>query len=151
MKFRIAAILLVCNATLAGCASDQQPFDGTPNTFISAKAEAISDRLSLSCIEGGGRIAEQSKSHIVCAKPFDGSFGALMYRALLTEGSTASNPEVNVQTTWAKEGNGYRLAARSWVEHQNAFGKTTRNYLEAPNIKRELQAGLERIRDRLTP
>lgn len=142
-------IPLAATLLLSACATTGEPFEGTPNVLVKASAQAVADDLTAHCAQGGGRIVDEGRASLVCAKPFDGSFSALMYRALLTEGSSASNPEVNVQTSWSKEKGGVRLNAIAWVEHQNAFGKTARDYLEAPNLKRELQAGLERVRDRL--
>ncbi|MBE2244770.1 MAG: hypothetical protein IAE86_18590 [Burkholderiaceae bacterium] len=142
-------VSLAATLLLTACATTGEPFEGTPSVLVKASAQAVADDLSAHCAQGCGRIVDGGRASLVCAKPFDGSFGALMYRALLTEGSSASNPEVNVQPSWSKEKGGVRLSALAWVEHQNAFGKATRDYLDAPNLKRELQAGLERVRDRL--
>lgn len=141
--------ILVAALLLASCASAGEPFPGTPNLLIKGTTTAVSEDISSHCVQGGGRIVSEGRSSMICAKPLDDSFGATMYRALLTEGSTASNPEINVQTSWAKEKGGVRLSAIAWVEHQNAFGKTTRNYLDAPNLKRNLLAGLERVQKRV--
>jgi hypothetical protein len=75
----------------------------------------------------------------------DGSMNSLVLRALVTE-HYSSNPEINVQSSWAAQGNGVRVSSISWMEHQNAFGKTTKNYLDQPASKRSLQAGLEKMK-----
>jgi hypothetical protein len=148
-SFPIISALGACSILLSACASSQEPFVGNPNVHVAGVTPTqLAGRSVMKCVQNGGRLVERSDYHTVCAKPMDGSFGSLMYRALLTE-RYASNPEVSVQTSWAPEANGVRVSATAWIEHQNAFGKTTRNYIEAPDMKRQMQAGLEAMKAKL--
>lgn len=129
------------------CATEQA-FEGSPNVFIHASPQQIANHLSYNCLTVGGRIVGQSNYHFVCAKPMDTSMGSMLYRSLLTE-RYSSNPEVTVQTSWSVRQNGTYVSAAAWTEHQSAFGKTTKNYLDQPSWKRNLQDGLEKMKETL--
>lgn len=141
-SYLISSVLLA--SVLAGCATEQ-PFEGIPTTFIRTTPNQIASHLSYKCLQGGGHIVEQTQYNFTCAVPMDGSMSSLFIRALVTE-NNASNPEFNVQSSWTIEGNGVRVTSIAWMEHQNAFGKTTRNPLNHPDRMRELQAGLEKMK-----
>lgn len=136
-----AAFVTACSATPV-----RPPFQGQP--FVEVKgvtAEEIQSRFSVNCLDGG-KIVQSTSYSLTCARPMGGSTAELMYRALLTE-KYASNPEVMMQTAWAKTSYGtMRVTATVWIEHQNAFGKATRNDLNADSTKYQIQEGLDKFK-----
>jgi hypothetical protein len=59
--------------------------------------------------------------------PMSNSFKEDLYRALVVEQRGASNPDFHFQWTLVDMPNGVQATAHTWIEHQNAFGKTTRD------------------------
>jgi hypothetical protein len=118
------------------------PFPGQPFVEVSGiTPEEVQSRFSVNCLDGG-RVIASSQFSVTCARPMGGSTGELMYRALLTE-RNASNPDLMMQTAWTKTlGGTIRVTATLWIEHQNAFGKITRNDLAADETKYQIQEAL---------
>lgn len=130
-------IVTACSGT-----PSRPPFPGQPFVEVAGiSPEEIQSRFSVNCLDGG-RIVASSQYSVTCARPMGGSVGELAYRALLTE-RNASNPDLMLQTAWAKTSQGtIRVTATLWVEHQSAFGKTTRNDLAADETKYQIQESL---------
>lgn len=143
MIFRLGSVLAM--ASLVGCAStpSQPPFRGSPSVEVERiTGEEIQARFSVNCLEGGGKVVQSSLYSLTCSTPMGTSFQHMMYRALLTE-NNASTPDILLQFAWVKVSSGkMKVTATAWVEHQNAFGKSTRNSLDADATKYELQAAL---------
>lgn len=142
LTYSLAAVFIsACSAT-----PTRPPFQGQP--FVEVKgitAEEIQSRFSVNCLNGG-KIVQSTSYSLTCARPMGDSTAELMYRALLTE-KYASNPEVMMQTAWAKTSYGVmKVTATVWIEHQNAFGKATRNDLNADSTKYQLQEGLDKFK-----
>jgi len=134
--------------SLSACSSTptRPPFPGQPLVDVrGVSSEELQSRLALNCLNGG-RVVQSSQFSVTCAKPMGSSMAELMYRALLTE-KYASNPDIMVQVAWATVGGGtMRVTASSWLEHQNAFGKTTRSDLNADDTKYSLQEALDNLK-----
>jgi hypothetical protein len=120
------ALLLIFSIVLTGCASPP-PFPGNPTVVVAGMTpdEAQSHFLS-KCVANGGRVIDSSTYFVTCANPMDNSATSILYKALLTE-KHASNPDVTYQIAWTNVRKGLKISANAWIEHQNAFGKTTRN------------------------
>lgn len=148
MNFEKISTYLLIAVLVTGCGSSptRPPFQGQP--FVEVKgitAEEIQSRFSVNCLDGG-KVVQSTPYSLTCARPMGDSMGELMYRALLTE-KYASNPEVMTQTAWAKTTSGaMRVTATVWIEHQNAFGKTTRNDFNGDNTKYQIQEALDKFK-----
>lgn len=148
MRFETALTYSLTAAFVAACSATpaRPPFQGQP--FVEVKgvtAEEIQSRFSVNCLDGG-KIVQSTSYSLTCARPMGDSSAELMYRALLTE-KYASNPEVMMQVAWSKTSAGaMRVTATTWIEHQNAFGKVTRNDLNADSTKYQLQEGLDKFK-----
>ncbi len=142
LTYSLAAVFISACST----SPTRPPFHGQP--FVEVKgitAEEIQSRFSVNCLDGG-KIVQSTSYSLTCARPMGDSTAELMYRALLTE-KYASNPEVMMQTAWAKTSDGVmKVTATIWIEHQNAFGKATRNDLNADSTKYQLQEGLDKFK-----
>lgn len=146
-SIKIAALIGV--GVLSGCAtSGTKEFAGKPSVVITGMTqEDAQARFTSRCLSKGGRIVETNAYSITCARPMDDSMGSLFYRALATE-RYASNPEGHTQAAWANAGqNKLRITVNGWLEHQNAFGKTTRNYsIFNSAVKEDIQKSLNELK-----
>ncbi len=148
MNFAKTLRYSVVALSVAACSSApaRPPFKGYP--FVDVKginAEEIQSRFSVNCLDGG-RISQVGPYSLTCARPMGDSIGELMYRGLLTE-KYASNPEIMTQTAWAKTVTGtMRITVTVWFEHQNAFGKTTREGFNDDNTKYTIQGALDNFK-----
>ena len=138
--------IVVLSVAACGSAPTRAPFQGYP--FVEVKgitAEEIQSRFSVNCLEGG-KVVHSSPYSVTCARPMGDSMGELMYRALLTE-KYASNPELMMQSAWTKTSSGMmRVTATAWIEHQNAFGKASRNDLNQDSNKYAIQEALDNFK-----
>lgn len=144
---RLLSILTLALSIVACNSSPTRPiFQGQPFVEVTGiSAEEIQSRFSVNCLDGG-KIVQNSPYSVTCARPMGDSMGEMMYRAMLTE-KYASNPEVMIQTAWAKTSSGaMRVTATMWIEHQNAFGKATRNDLNADNTRYQIQEALDKFK-----
>lgn len=139
-------VVLALFVTACSAAPTQPAFKGQP--FVEVRgvtAEEIISRFSVNCLDGG-KIVQSTSHSLTCARSMGASGGELIYRALLTE-KNASNPEVMMQTAWTKTLSGaMRVTAIAWIEHQNAFGKVTRNDLNDDSTKYQIQEALEKFK-----
>ncbi|UCV28087.1 hypothetical protein [Ferribacterium limneticum] len=146
MNIRLGAVIVGLAVSLAGCSSapSRPPFKGQPSVEVNGIAgDEIQSRFSVNCLDGGGKVVQSSQFSLTCATPMGSSMREMMFRALLTE-KYASNPEITVQLAWAKLSAGkMKVTATAWLEHQNAFGKSTRDSLDADATKYELQGALD--------
>lgn len=146
MNIRLVTILVVISVSLAGCSStpSRPPFKGQPSVEVSGiTGEEIQARFSVNCLDSGGKVVQSSAYSLTCSTPMGTSTRDMLYRALLTEGN-ASNPDVVLQFAWAKSPSArMKVTATGWIEHQNAFGKSTRNSLNGDATKYELQEALD--------
>lgn len=143
-------ILLPVIYVLTSCASmsGKPPFSGTPTVVIDGMTSGdAQSHFTSKCLVSGGRIMESTTYSVTCAKPMGDSFGDLMFRSLFTE-QNASNPDIMLQSAWAKAGNDkLRISLTGWMEHQNAFGKTTRNHsIINDEAKYVMQSKLEELK-----
>jgi hypothetical protein len=137
----ITLIVTACSATPPKSAFKGQPFVEIRGTT----AEEIQSRFSVNCLDGG-KIVQSTPYSLTCAKQMGMSGGELMYRALFTE-KNASNPDVMLQFAWAKTPTGtMRITGTVWVEHQNAFGRVTREDFNDDNTKHQIQEALDRLK-----
>ncbi|NID05888.1 hypothetical protein HBF26_13390 [Luteibacter jiangsuensis] len=83
--------------------------------------------MATACAAGGGRLVTNTVTLVECTMPMGDSFKENMYRALLVEQRGASNPDFHYQWTFIDSPEGTLATAHTWIEHQNAFGKTTRD------------------------
>lgn len=146
MNIRLNAVLVAIAVSLTGCSStpSRPPFKGQPSVEVNGiSGDEIQARFSVNCLDAGGKVVQSSPYSLTCATPMGTSTRDMLYRALLTEGN-ASNPDVVLQFAWAKLPSArMKVTATGWIEHQNAFGKSTRNSLNADSTKYELQEALE--------
>ncbi|HEJ4022856.1 TPA: hypothetical protein SL472_003592 [Pseudomonas aeruginosa] len=144
MPLKWMSIGAITLAALSGCASNVKPFPGAPTVAIKgATPEQAEGFYSNWCLSNGGRLVSSSNNQVVCAKVIPMDTYGMLYRGLMTE-RYASDPETNFQFSWARFGGDLRVYLSAWVEHQNAYGKTTRNYLNQDSSKHELQAVAEK-------
>lgn len=131
-----------------GCSVSPQrpPFQGYPFVEVEGVTpEEIQSRFGVSCLNGG-RIIQTTAYSVTCARPMGSSMIELTYRALMTE-TNASNPDMVLQTAWARTSSGkIRVTATAWIEHQSAFGKTSRNDLDDDSTKYSIQEALEKFK-----
>jgi hypothetical protein len=83
--------------------------------------------MATACAVGGGRLVSNTATLVECTMPMGDSFKENMYRALVVEQRGASNPDFHYQWTFIDSPEGTLATAHTWIEHQNAFGKTTRD------------------------
>jgi hypothetical protein len=83
--------------------------------------------MATACAAGGGRLVTNTVTLVECTMPMGDSFKENMYRALVVEQRGASNPDFHYQWTFLDSPEGTLATAHTWMEHQNAFGKTTRD------------------------
>lgn len=146
MNIRLGTVIVGLEILLAGCTSapSRPPFTGQPSVEVNGiTGDEIQARFSVGCLDGGGKVIQSSPYSLTCATPMGTSTRDMLYRALLTEGN-ASNPDVVLQFSWAKLPSArMKVTATGWIEHQNAFGKSTRNSLNGDATKYELQEALD--------
>lgn len=148
MKYQQITLYFLFVFCVAACGNTppRQAFKGQP--FIDVRGitpEEIQSRLSVNCLDGG-KILQSTPYSLTCAKAMGMSGSELAYRALLTE-QNASNPDFILQFAWAKTPTGtLRVTATGWIEHQNAFGKVTRNDLNDDSTKYQIQEALEKFK-----
>lgn len=142
-------LALVLSLSACSTAPERAPFSGQPLVDIRGiSSEELQSRIALNCLNGG-RVVQSSQFSVTCARPMGSSMSELMYRALLTE-KYASNPDVIAQIAWASAGDGtMRITATMWLEHQSAFGKTTRNDLNDDSTKYTLQDALDNLKHKI--
>lgn len=95
--------------------------------FPGGQASYIAPRMATACAVGGGRLVTNTVTLVECTMPMGDSFKENMYRALAVEQRGASNPDFHYQWTFIDSPEGTLATAHTWIEHQNAFGKTTRD------------------------
>lgn len=95
--------------------------------FPGGQAPYIAPRMATACAVGGGRLVTNTVTLVECTMPMGDSFKEHMYRALVVEQRGASNPDFHYQWTFIDSPEGTLATAHTWIEHQNAFGKTTRD------------------------
>lgn len=146
MNIRLGTVILGLAVSLSGCTSapSRPPFKGQPSVEVNGiTGDDIQARFSINCLDAGGKVVQSSPYSLTCATPMGTSTRDMLYRALLTEGN-ASNPDVVLQFAWAKLTSArMKVTATGWIEHQNAFGKSTRNALNGDSTKYELQEALD--------
>lgn len=114
---------------LAGCASMPREAPVTHVVLEHATLEKISAAFTLACSELGGRIVNQTANMLECAKPMGNSFKENLYKAAATE-RYASNPDFHFQWTFYQTEAGIAANSNEWIEHQNGFGRTTRDDIQ---------------------
>lgn len=126
-SFRRLALLLT-PALVVGCATAPNgPPPPSSAFFRNATSAYVAPRLASACATGGGRLVSDTVNLVECTMPMGDSFKENLYRALLVEQRGASNPDFHFQWTLVDMPNGVQATAHTWIEHQNAFGKTTRD------------------------
>jgi hypothetical protein len=118
-----------------------QPSPPTTVTLENAHIEKIQSAFAIACSRFGGRIVSQSANMLECAKPMGNSFKENLYKAAATE-QYASNPDFHYQWSYVQSEDAVIVNSTEWLEHQNAFGKTTRDSInggDASAIMVELQ------------
>lgn len=121
-------LLLLTPALLVGCATTPSgPPPPSSVFFRGATSAYVAPRLGVACATGGGRLVSDTVNLVECTMPMSNSFKEDLYRALVVEQRGASNPDFHFQWTLVDMPNGVQATAHTWIEHQNAFGKTTRD------------------------
>lgn len=139
-------IILALTAT--GCAN-QGTANLAPATIIETQSlDRVRDALASSCAEASMSVSASTRNNVTCSKPLDTAGQGLLYRALLTE-PNASMPEIYTSFSIYQRSDGIGVSVTEWVQHQNAFGKTTKNYLKQKKSLRGMQDFLDRLKGRL--
>ena len=140
--------LLILFLLLSGCAATEknQTQSGAATRFFPDHTVGqVKEAIVGACAQSGSVISDVSAYSVTCAREMDSSFGSILYRALATE-RYASNPEVTVLFAVYKSGGGSAVTARAWIEHENAFGKTTKNYLTSAKNREALMKDLDALK-----
>tara|TARA_R110002072_G_scaffold298960_1_gene473681 strand:+ start:2069 stop:2539 length:471 start_codon:yes stop_codon:yes gene_type:complete len=139
-------MILVLTAT--GCVS-QGTANLTPSTIIETQGlSQVRDALASSCAAASMSVTASTRNNITCSKPLDSGSQGFFYRALLTE-PNASMPEIYSSFSIYQRSDGIGVSVTEWVQHQNAFGKTTKNYLKQKKSLRGMQDYLDKLKGRL--
>lgn len=140
-------LLGLCLGTLlTACATGPKVAYVPPRVTIAGMSvEQAKMRLIPPCVETGGTIEENSPHQLICAKPFDDSFGSMMYRALLTP-SYSTNPSVYVRYSFVDAGGQLYIAVDTYVQNQTAFGRVDRQPIQNGAIAAQAQSFLDRIK-----
>lgn len=137
---------LVCIAILAGCAGPGQNNVAVPSTIIQTQsADQVRESLVGVCAGAGMVVQSTSPGHVTCSKPLDQQAQGFLYKALLTE-RHASTPEIFSHFIIYQSSSGVGVSVREWIEHQNAYGKTTKNYLTHQKSLRAMQDALDNLK-----
>jgi hypothetical protein len=125
VKTSLAITLCLVTAAISGCATAPQEPQPTSVTLERVHIEKVQSAFALACANNQGRIVNQTVNSLECAKPMGNSFKETLYKAAATE-NYASNPDFHYQWTFVQTDSGVIVNSYEWLEHQNAFGKTTR-------------------------
>lgn len=130
---------------MSGCANSptgQRVADPTitiPNMDIEQAKEFYTER----CSKNTGRIFDASDYSIGCAMSNSRLAAPDVLLQMFSQPMSTTQPEVLVQYSWANAHPGSRISVRAWIETQNAFGRTDRQYLNSDRHRRELQEELD--------
>ncbi len=143
MKNGLGTALLLA---LTGCATGSQiPYRVPQATIRGATSEQVKLPIIQSCVTGGGSVETATSNQVICAKPMDGSFGSMMYRALVTP-AYSTNPVVRARYTLVESGGSVFVTIDMFSQYQNAYGQTTTDPVQNGNVAAQAQAMLDRIK-----
>lgn len=138
-----AILPLFAVLALTGCAGqNSKPYRAPHVTVRGATVDDARSYYGVKCVEGNGRIETNTPQQLVCIKPFEGSFGEIMYQVLMTE-RYASTPETKVRFNFFQNRDATTISVDVYIEHQNGFGKVTKNYMRNGNLAAQIQSGLD--------
>ena len=136
------ALAMLC----AGCATTPTVPYRAPTVMINdMSAEEAKLEIIKNCIGGGGVVAVNTPTQLICSKPMDDSFGSLMYRALVTP-RYSTNPEAKARYSFTEANGKLFIAIDMALEYENAFGQLNRTPITNGNIAANAQAMLDRIK-----
>jgi PBP1b-binding outer membrane lipoprotein LpoB len=134
---------------LSGCASSPSTPYRAPQVTISGNAtEQAKMTIVQSCVTGGGSVEQNTPNQLVCSKPMDGSFGALMYRAMLTP-AYSTNPDLKARYAFVNTGSQTFITIDTYIEHQNAYGQITHSPVQNNQLAAKAQAMLDAIKTQI--
>ena len=125
-KYLTLALMFLVTVSVSGCATTSGPPPLTTVTLDRAHIEKIQSIFAMACSNFSGRIVNQTSNTLECARPMGNSFKENLYKAAATE-QYASNPDFHYQWSYFQTESGVVVNSTEWIEHQNAFGKTTRD------------------------
>lgn len=129
MEFMKTPYLAVIFGVLiaSGCANSPSKTQlPTSAMFERVQIDRVASAFALACPAIGGRMISQTTNMIECAKPMGDSLKETSYRMLAT---TDGSADFHLQWTFMQSADGIDVVVNcnEWIEHQNAFGKTTRD------------------------
>jgi hypothetical protein len=134
MRFTAVAMTTAAVFTLAACASAPPSAPPLPTSVFFERADfsKVAGVFVAACSTVGGRVVTQTPNLVECAKPMGNNWRENVYRAVAVEQAGASNPDFHYQWTFVQSSDGIDVTVNSseWIEHQNAFGKTTRDTVQ---------------------
>jgi hypothetical protein len=143
MRFIAISIFMLC---ISGCATGPTESYTNPSIRVEGMhADTARSMLAESCVTNGFRIETNTNTQLVCAKAFDSSFGAIMYRALLTP-DYSTNPDAKVRYNFFENGSNLLVAVDIYIEYQNAFGQQNVDPINNVALRDKAQGMLERMK-----
>lgn len=138
---------IVLAALLAGgCASTPaEPYITPQVTIKGAGIEAAKIPIVSNCVSAGGAVTINTPNQLVCTMPMPATMSAFVFRALVTP-KYSTNPNLRARYTFVGPSPDLMIVVDTFADYQNGFGQETVIPIRNPDVARQAQAMLNKIK-----